>query len=153
MFTIIESTDLGSSSDDNDMFTLTPDFCFGKCAARPESFFQKENMFGHASHEKIYSDRKTSVHWSGARNEDRSASRLWITYQAQVNRLFHLPIDSHRILFVCASDKTSRTILFDALGSKRECCILGESISRHSFLPGPASPRRRALRRSEPFRL
>ena len=56
-----------------------------------------------------------------------------------------VPIGLHRISFVRASENMFRTIVYDALGCKRDGCVLGEPTLRHPVLPGPALPRRPAL--------
>ena len=39
---------------------------------------------------------------------------------------------------VRACEETFRTIVFDALGGKRDECVLGEPTRRRPVLPGPA---------------
>ena len=58
----------------------------------------------------------------------------------------------HRISFVRDPEETFKTIVFDALGDKRDGCVLGEPTHRHPILPDPAPPRRPILGSPEPLR-
>ena len=50
-------------------------------------------------------------------------------------------IGLQKISFVRASDETFRTVVYDALGGKREGYFLGGPTRRRPVLPRPASPR------------
>ena len=61
----------------------------------------------------------------------------------------------NRISFACASGGSFRRVAFDALealGGKRVDCTLGDPTCRRPVLPGPAPPRRPAVRRRTPTR-
>ena len=47
-------------------------------------------------------------------------------------------------------DRSFRTCVFDALGGKRDGCLLGEPTRRRPVLPGPARPRRAPPRPDTP---
>ena len=94
---------------------------------------------------RVYRDRKASVHWSAARNEERIPSRGKTAYQLLVYRTFCSSTGLHRISLVRASEETFRTGVFDALEGAEDGCFLGETIRRHPVLPGPAPTRRPAV--------
>ena len=73
-------------------------------------------------------------------------------YQPRVNRLFLSSCGLNRISFVRACEESFRTVVFDALGGERVGCVLGKPTRRRLVLPGPAPPRRPALRCPEPIR-
>ena len=67
-----------------------------------------------------------------------------------VNRPLCSPIGLHMVSLVRASGGSFRTVVYDALGWGRVGCLLGEPIRRRPVLPGPAPPRRPAVRRPDP---
>ena len=56
------------------------------------------------------------------------------------------------ISLVRAFEESFKTVVCDALASARVGCLLGEPIRRRPVLPGPAPPRRPAVRRPDPTR-
>ena len=56
----------------------------------------------------------------------------------------------HRISFVRGCEETFRTVVYDTMGGWQDRRLLGRSNRRHAVLPGPAPPRRPAMRRADP---
>ena len=81
---------------------------------------------------KFLNNRQTSVHWS--------SSRGYTGHQPRINRPLCSSIGLHGISFVRASEETFRTVVLDAMGRKRDGCILGDRTHRHPALPCPAPP-------------
>ena len=93
---------------------------------------------------RVYRDKKASAQWSaapGTKGGGRPADKL------RVNCLFYSSCGLNGISFVRACGGSFRTVVFDALGGKRVGCVLGQPTRRRPVLPGPAPPRRPALRR------
>ena len=89
------------------------------------------------------------------RSHDRreASSRGGTADTLVVNRGFSSSVGLHRISFVRASGKSFKTFVFDALGvleGMEDGCLLGEPTRRRRFLPGPALPRRLAVRQRTP---
>ena len=77
-------------------------------------------------------------------------------YKPLLNRAstacFVLPaVYIRRLSFVRACEETFWTVVFDALGGKRDGRALGKPTRRRPVLPGPAPPRRPTSRRPEPI--
>ena len=89
------------------------------------------------------SDTNRLGSWSAARNNERLASRSLTACKTFTNRMpiadFVSAFGLHRISIFCASGKTFRRRVFDALGGTRNSCLLGELFC-------PTSPRRPAMR-------
>ena len=90
--------------------------------------------------------RRHMVQQPGTKSGRRPADK------PRVNHGFCSCVGLNGISFVRASGARSRTIVHDALGGRRGGCFLGGPTRRRPVLPGPAPPRRPALRRSYLFR-
>ena len=90
---------------------------------------------------------KTKKRWSiGQQPTTKSADK------PLVNRSFRSSIGLQKISLVPAFEKTFKTGAYDALDGTRVGCYLAEPIRRRPVLPGPAPPRRPAVRRPNPKR-
>ena len=101
---------------------------------------------------RFYKDKKATVHWSAARNQERVSSGGQTAYEPLANRTFCSPTGLHGVSLVRASEGSFRAGAFDALGGAIDGRLLGEPFRRPSALLGPAPPRRPAVRRPYPTR-
>ena len=62
-----------------------------------------------------YEDKPASVHWSAARNKERSLSRGQNVYKSAASRTFCSLVDASNNSFIRSCKKTFRTVSLDAL--------------------------------------
>ena len=79
-----------------------------------------------------------TMHWSAVRNEERSSPAK----KQVVNRTLCCCTGSYMISFVRDFEKLFQTVVFDALGGKKNDLLLGEPNRLRLSLFGPAPLRR-----------
>ena len=100
--------------------------------------------------QKVYGNKKASVHWSAARNKENFSFRCLTSRSSLVNRGFVSTFGLNKISLVRDSDGTFLQFVPYALKNTKDACFLVEHFCRRSVLTDPIPSPRCAFRIDAP---